>query len=371
MGRLFYLDNLRSFALLLGIVFHSAIVYAPKIGYAIQNPERMEPFGFFCYWIHSFRMPLFFLISGFFSSMVWEKKGWMHFLEGRFKRILIPLIFGLLVFAPIQYYLMKLIKLPELGFFQFYPEFFTEEEFAQSHIWFLVDLFLFSLIFSFIPKKVFSFFFEKGDGRFDWRWIFPFFLFCFSLTIAAHSFYPRGDDFFGINKLTFFYQLGFYFCGVFAYYSGNIFSLAEKIDLISIFHWLLLGLIVFVLFYHLDTTDPLWMPYQYGNYLQRMAHLALWCLSPLIWCRFFVMVFQKWGNETGETSKYLIESSLPIYLLHHPISLFIAFHFKNWEVGAGYKFLIHTFLVFFFSFLIYDLIVRNSEILKRLFGLKS
>lgn len=74
MGRLVYLDNLRSFALLLGIIFHAAIVYASDIKYAIQDEDRSDVLSYFCYWIHSYRMPMFYMISGFFSAMVWEKK---------------------------------------------------------------------------------------------------------------------------------------------------------------------------------------------------------------------------------------------------------------------------------------------------------
>lgn len=74
MGRLVYLDNLRSFALLLGIVFHAAIVYATDIKYAIQDEDRSEVLSYFCYWIHSYRMPMFYMISGFFLQWFGKKR---------------------------------------------------------------------------------------------------------------------------------------------------------------------------------------------------------------------------------------------------------------------------------------------------------
>ncbi|EMG00051.1 hypothetical protein LEP1GSC123_2541 [Leptospira borgpetersenii str. 200701203] len=57
--RLFYLDNLRSFALLIGLVFHVAIVYAAEIKYPLRNEQKSEFFDVFGEWVHVFRMPLF------------------------------------------------------------------------------------------------------------------------------------------------------------------------------------------------------------------------------------------------------------------------------------------------------------------------
>ena len=73
--RLYYLDNLRSFALILGVIFHAGIVYAESIQYAIQDLQRNVFFTYLSYFVHGFRMPLFFMISGFFSGLVLENKG--------------------------------------------------------------------------------------------------------------------------------------------------------------------------------------------------------------------------------------------------------------------------------------------------------
>ena len=68
--RLFYLDNLKTFALLLGVLFHTSIVYAPNIGYAIKSGDLHYFFSILVHLIHLFRMPLFFFLSGFFF-LIW------------------------------------------------------------------------------------------------------------------------------------------------------------------------------------------------------------------------------------------------------------------------------------------------------------
>lgn len=369
MGRLLYLDNLRSFALLLGILFHAAIVYAPKIGYAIQAKERADIFSFFCYYIHSFRMPLFYLISGYFSALVWQKKGMVTYALGRFQRILVPMGLGLIFLAPIQYFLMAKTHHPQLSYFQFYPHFFSLDTFGHSHIWFLVDLSLFSFLFFLIPKI----WIEKVAAEFPKNEFFrlgAYLILTVSFTCLGHSFFPRGDDFYGIDKLTFIYQLGFFLVGVLSFYGKSLFEVVERSSCYTTINWLLAGFVVFLCFYELEISDPLWMPYFNYGIEKRAFHILLWCLSPFLWTKFFVSLFERYLNVSNSFTVYLVDSSLPIYLLHHPISLMVAYYFREWDVNVYLKFGLHTMIVFSSSFLIYDTLIKNTTILRKVFGLK-
>jgi glucan biosynthesis protein C len=369
MARLLYLDNLRSFALFLGIVFHAAIVYAPKIGYAIQDETRADAFAYFCYFIHSFRMPLFFLISGYFSALVWEKKGMASYLEGRFSRIFIPMCLGLFFLAPIQYFLFEKIKMPYLTYGSFYPNFFSSQYFGHSHIWFLVDLLLFSLWFILFPKFLLK---RIGDlfPANTYLVVISFCIFSFSITLLAHAFFPRGDQLYGIDKLTLCYQFGFFVLGTISFYRKSIFEPKSVNSSLVVWNWFLFGLVIFLLFYQSEISDPLWMPYFYSGIEKRGFHLFLWCLSPLVWSQFLVLFFQRYANVSNSFTVYLVDSSLPIYLLHHPISLLTAFHFRTLDLNVYMKFSLHTLIVFSLSFLLYDTLIKNTIILRKLFGLK-
>ena len=46
--------------------------------------------------IHGFRMPLFFLVSGFFTAMLWRKRGLTALLKHRYARIFLPCMLGLI-----------------------------------------------------------------------------------------------------------------------------------------------------------------------------------------------------------------------------------------------------------------------------------
>lgn len=369
MGRLVYLDNLRSFALLLGIIFHAAIVYASDIKYAIQDEDRSEVLSYFCYWIHSYRMPMFYMISGFFSAMVWEKKGRSFYLEARFKRVLIPTIFGLLFLAPIQYYLTERIKTPKLDLLSFLEYFFTKDHFQHSHIWFLVDLFCFSILYSLIPK---SFFTTKLWNLIP-KWISKYIVlvsFCFLVVFLFHTQISKGESYYGIFKLTFIFQFSFFLSGVFCFHWRSILLPKSHsfMKIMAVFVW---GVLVYLVFKELEIEDPLWIYFQYVNGWVRASHVFLWVLAPFLWTSFLVSIFQSYGNQEGKLGTYLIEASLPIYLVHHPISLFFAYWVKDMEWGLWLKFIFHIFVVLAASFILYEFLIRKTKPLRFLFGLKS
>ncbi len=92
-NRLTGLDLLRSIIMIFGPVFHASMLYNGAWGFDYQlykNPWIVDALNL----THPFRMELFFMISGFFSSLLIARKGSEHFIESRIKRVLKP-TFGL------------------------------------------------------------------------------------------------------------------------------------------------------------------------------------------------------------------------------------------------------------------------------------
>ena len=93
------LDALRSFALLLGIGLHAALSFM-DVPWVVQDRVSAPEFRFVVDAIHGFRMPLFFLLSGFFTAMLWRKRGLRGLLQHRAKRIALPLALGCATIVP-------------------------------------------------------------------------------------------------------------------------------------------------------------------------------------------------------------------------------------------------------------------------------
>lgn len=118
------LDALRAVAMLLGILLHGAISFMREPFWPIQDsqslfwgmPEGMQEVGasmgmelpkqfspykfFFMQLVHGFRMPLFFVASGFFAAMLWRQRGMKEMLKHRTKRVLLPLFATGIVIIP-------------------------------------------------------------------------------------------------------------------------------------------------------------------------------------------------------------------------------------------------------------------------------
>jgi len=87
--------------MMLGVLYH-AILFGGgmmMMGFGASPPpfaNRLMD------WIHSFRMPLFFLISGFFSHMMLTKYGWRRYFLRRYWRIAVPLLLVLFALSGIR-----------------------------------------------------------------------------------------------------------------------------------------------------------------------------------------------------------------------------------------------------------------------------
>ncbi|MGB2985397.1 MAG: acyltransferase family protein [Phycisphaerae bacterium] len=100
------LDALRAFAVLLGIALHAALSFM-AIPWVVQDRFCEPALGFFVSAIHGFRMPLFFLLSGFFTAMLWQKRGMVGLLQHRAKRVALPLVLGCVTVLPAMWVIVS------------------------------------------------------------------------------------------------------------------------------------------------------------------------------------------------------------------------------------------------------------------------
>ena len=96
--RRYDLDALRGFAMLLGIVLHAAIPFIP---YWTKGDSGGELLMVVVGCIHGFRMPLFFMLSGFFTTMLWRRRGLQDVVKHRLRRVALPLLAGVFTVLPL------------------------------------------------------------------------------------------------------------------------------------------------------------------------------------------------------------------------------------------------------------------------------
>jgi peptidoglycan/LPS O-acetylase OafA/YrhL len=92
--RIHYLDNLRALAMLLGVFLHGAFAYAAPAQsfWLATDSESSVVIDATIWFIHLFRMSLFFLLAGYFAHLMIERKAIVGFLSNRALRLAVPFV---------------------------------------------------------------------------------------------------------------------------------------------------------------------------------------------------------------------------------------------------------------------------------------
>ncbi|MCX7997742.1 MAG: acyltransferase family protein, partial [Leptospiraceae bacterium] len=334
------------------------------IGYTVKSKETSEVYTWFALLTHTFRMPLFFLLSGFFSELVLSKKGRSDYINSRLRRIFIPLLFALVLFAPIDGYFRLISGNKSINLLEYYLTFFFQSTFTFSHIWFLYYL----LIFSFLYLKFRNYILHVS--LLNKNFLFYSSLILFLSILIPNLFFNKEDFIFQIRPMFFFYYLTFFLLGAYIYHYQLLdfisFNFKQYVVLLS-----LLG-VLFGVYMYLEEVDQYWMSFLY-NPKQigfRVIHLLIEVSLALGWSLISISLARQFLNFQNYFTTELVNSLLPVYLVHHPISIVLGYilgtgGFLQREVAL----VLHIFLVITISFSFY-IVTKHSKFLSFMMGLK-
>ena len=142
--------------MLLGIVLHAAVSYMPGrmpgLYWGVYD-DHHPGFDVLFWWIHSFRLPLFFVVAGFFAAMLLELRGRRRFLRQRVRRLLLPFLVGSLLVVPASFiyaWISRLVTGAPTD--QTFTAFLLDpamygELLGPMHLWFLEDLLILSVLY--------------------------------------------------------------------------------------------------------------------------------------------------------------------------------------------------------------------------------
>ncbi len=79
---------------------HASLSFS-TLPWIVHDTRQSDLYSVFMMAVHGFRMPLFFLVSGFFTAMLWRRRGLASLLKQRAVRILVPCLAGLVTIIPL------------------------------------------------------------------------------------------------------------------------------------------------------------------------------------------------------------------------------------------------------------------------------
>ena len=204
------LDAIRILVVVGLVFFHSALVFDERDDYYVKNADTTDVTMYLAGLAVLWAMPMLFLVSGVGSWYSLRRRGAGGFAVERLRRLAVPLLFATLVLLPLPQWLRRLGEGGQESYLEFLPLFFdvhldlTEfpfvvrgDHFESGHLWFVVLLLTFSLLLAAavrarglvlllpaIPLAVVSALHGLEEGFAAWsRWAYlVFFLYGFALA---------------------------------------------------------------------------------------------------------------------------------------------------------------------------------------------
>jgi len=134
--RLHSLDFLRAFALLMGVLLHVLMLFLEPF----DGSEPRLGASIIFIWIHTWRMPLFMILAGFFTALNLKKRDVGNYALNRLIRLGVPLLILWAVIPAVDEGSKDIFTLPELISWLLYDVPFT---LRLDHLWFLYYLLIF------------------------------------------------------------------------------------------------------------------------------------------------------------------------------------------------------------------------------------
>ncbi|MEE2937244.1 MAG: acyltransferase [Planctomycetota bacterium] len=357
------LDGLRAISALGVVLLHACVPYArnPMPGLAWPVHDGSSGIVDFALWsIELFIMPVFLVIAGFFAYRGLQRHGETALVRQRARRLLIPLLFGVVVILPIDLHLWVLgwvidgqVEPVKLRSFKFDGQ-IDKDLWGLSHLWFLQYIFLYLCVLSlgsFVGKRFQRLRFP-GWSLFQWTLIL---LFAGTSILAVrpnvvwgfqHSFWPVPSKWI---------------------YSGLFFALGaliakhdpqfQRLSTVALRLWPpALGISVAAVLlgqWHLNGGE---------NQFASLLLAAFTCLSATLLTTALIGTVATRVKQVPPAIKYIAAASFWIYIVHHPIVALI--HIDLYLLAPRWNPVMKTGLSFglatTISLLMYESLVRTT-----------
>ncbi|HLM11739.1 MAG TPA: acyltransferase family protein [Reyranella sp.] len=311
------LDALRAAMMFLGIYLHAVVAYSPNGGWPFKPPRLTTSLDYSTIVIHIFRMPVFYVMAGFFAALLLQRYGSKRAIANRFWRIAVPFVVGWIVIYPM---VMVMTAFGRRGLDPA-VDFILSGRFLDYahplHLWFLEYLIVFYVLAGVVvvalPRVVPSgmrtglLALFRSVVRGVWAPL-PFGVLSFlALMPMTHSWLDDPPGFVPAVRLVVAYGIPFGF-------GWLLFANADLLDVIRRRGWLYMAAAVpacvayVVLLYSFADRG---MAY----YALRAAHaLAMWCLILGV-----TGLFLRYLSGHSPLGRYLCDSSYFLYIAHLPV----------------------------------------------------
>lgn len=357
--RLYFMDSMRAILMMLGVVLHSAQVFNPEQSWLIYSNNTDYIMTYIVSIITTFRMPAFFVVSGYFCFLTLKKYQVRKFLTVRLKRLVIPFFFTALIINSFQAAFLNWA-----GWHPFeFSEYIIRGGYV-SHLWFLTNLFVYFLA----AGSVVAFFKPAAKlgmnlARQTFNKI-PILLIViamplFSIVILTLNKvgFPLYSSFFGVFNTSsiLLYSPFFIFGTALATHKDFLHrfcTINPIVCLVILFASVLVANLV------IDADGLLFIVIkEYFNTLSK------W-LSVLV-CFF---IFYRFCNKQSKSIRMLSDSAYTVYLFHHYFVIVLGTFLINLDFSANFSWIILIALITILTIVIHNYLISKNKVLLFMFN---
>ena len=368
--RRYDLDWLRVIAFGLLILFHTGMMFV-SWNWHVKNPETSEGLEWVMRFLHEWRMPLLFFISGAAVWFAMEKYPLFSYLRERVLRLFVPLAFGMLVVIPPQVYFER--KFQQWGyssFWEFYPTIFTSGSYPQGnmswhHLWYLPYILAYSL--ALLPILLWL---RTTPGRRTMAKVRKglcspgaLLLLCAPSALSDLCLRPYWPfdannlvaDWGNFTSKALIFLTGFVLCS-----GEEVWDRIEQYRLRALALGLATAATLYFCWYSSVEIQGL-----YRSAFRLLRNLNLWC-----WLLAVLGFGRRYLRFNHPFLKYATEAVYPWYILHQTVIVAIGYYAAGWNLGLWWKYIVVLAAMVIVTGLLHEFVIRRTPLLRPLFGLK-
>lgn len=367
------LDWLRVLAFGLLIAYHAGMAWSGW-NWHLTSSEDIDWLREAMRFVNRWRMPLIFLVSGAAIVLALGSRAPGTFALDRVKRLLVPLLFGMIVIVPPQIYLERLYRGQFTGsFFDWLPQAFQGGPYPNGnvswhHLWFLAYVLV--LTFALLPCFLWA---RSAQGsraldkagqlaaRFGLQWLAALPLAASILWLAPVSYNTNGliGDWHGLV-----YYGALLLCGAFLFGSPDLLQAMNRQRWLSFAVGVVAYGALHVGFFE-GTVRPT------ISDADRPAFALLSALNTMAWLFAIVGFANRYLTRRPAFLSEATEAIYPFYILHQTVTVIAVYWLLQIGTPPVAGFILAVLATFLVTSAIYFGLVRPLWFLRPLFGLKA
>lgn len=365
--RQYFIDWLRIGLIISVFFFHVGMIFRPE-NWHVNSAVTFSFLEPIMWWLHIWRMPLLFLVSGVGTYYAIGHRTSWQYLKERFKRLYIPFTFGFFTLVPLMVYVERIDKYT--SFLDFIPHMFDGGAYpvgniSWHHLWFILYLFLISLLITPFLRYTKSGHYNMVRGKLitiaskkmGLNWLLPILIIS---QIILRQYFPNSTHALYNDWAYFTYYILFFLSGFILFTSDKVITALSNNRRLYLYQTILFTVLYFVNIYMVEKSDM-----RDFLYLIISITLAWSCgLAAIGYVRFYF-------NKDHTYRKVLNDAIYPFYLLHQPALIFVGYFVLQWEIS----YVSQAILIILFSLLsiaiTYWFGIRHINVLRIAFGMKT